>query len=77
LRRPPPALKLLAAHHDGCTEAMMLAQGFTIEQMVDLVRVGLATPVSERIVAGRQRHEMARVRITKAGQRALSTARKP
>jgi len=30
----------------------MLAHGFTIEQMVELVRTGLATATVERIVAG-------------------------
>ena len=32
------ALELLAACRDGCTEAIMLAHGFTVEQMVELVR---------------------------------------
>jgi hypothetical protein len=31
------ALELLASCRDGCTEAIMLAHGFTIEQMVELV----------------------------------------
>jgi hypothetical protein len=31
------ALELLAASRDGCTEALMLAYGFTIDQMVELV----------------------------------------
>jgi hypothetical protein len=46
-RSPKPdrrrALELLASCPDGCTEAIMLAHGFTIEQMVELVRTGLAT----------------------------------
>jgi hypothetical protein len=29
------ALKLLASNADGCTEAIMLAHGFTIKQMVE------------------------------------------
>jgi hypothetical protein len=42
-KRNPPAtcrraLELLAASRDGATEAIMLAHGFTIEQMVELVR---------------------------------------
>jgi hypothetical protein len=44
------ALELLAASHDGCTEAIMLAQGFTIEQMNEFVRAGLATATAERAV---------------------------
>ena len=46
------ALELLASCRDGCTEAMMLAHGFTIPQMVELVRAGLATATAERLVAG-------------------------
>jgi hypothetical protein len=71
-RRPKPdrrrALELLA-FCDGCTEAMMLAHGFTIAQMVELVRAGLATTSAERVVAGSK--TIARVRITEAGRRAL------
>jgi hypothetical protein len=33
------ALELLASCRDGCTEAMMLAHGFTIPQMVELLRL--------------------------------------
>jgi hypothetical protein len=44
-RRPKPdrrrALELLAdCGHEGCTEAVMLANGITIEQMVEMVRFG-------------------------------------
>jgi hypothetical protein len=62
---------LLASCRDGCTEAMMLAHGFTIPQMVELVRAGLATATAERLVAGSRKIEVARVRITDAGRRAL------
>jgi hypothetical protein len=42
------ALELLASCPDGCTEAMMLAHGFTVEQLSRLVRGGLATAGAER-----------------------------
>ena len=46
-RAPKPdrlaALELLAACPEGCTEAVMLAHDFTVAQMVELVRAGLAT----------------------------------
>jgi hypothetical protein len=75
-RRPKPdrrrALELLASCHDGCTEAMMLAHGFTIDDMVALAHAGLATATAERVVAGSRTIEVARVRITEAGRRALS-----
>jgi hypothetical protein len=50
----------------------MLAHGFSIELMVDLVRSGLAIATAERIVAGRHKFEVARVRITEAGLRMLA-----
>jgi hypothetical protein len=75
VRRPKPdhrrALELLASCRDGATEAIMIAHGFTVPQMVELIRAGLATATSERVVAGRLRLEVARVRITKTGRRAL------
>jgi hypothetical protein len=42
---------LLASCRDGCTEAVMLADGISVEQMVELVRAGLATVESRRVVA--------------------------
>ena len=75
-RRPKPdrrrALELLASSRDGVTEAMMLAHGFTVEQMVELVHAGLASATAERVVAGGRAMEVARVRITEAGQQALA-----
>jgi hypothetical protein len=72
-RRPKPdrrrAIELLASCRDGCTEATMLAHGFSIDMMVELVRAGLATATDERVVAGNRTIEVARVRITEAGRR--------
>jgi hypothetical protein len=74
-RRPKPdrrrARKLLASCRDGCTEAIMVAHGFSVEQMVELVRAGLASVAAQRVVAGQHVMEIARVRITEAGRRAL------
>ena len=43
-RGPEPArrraLELLAASADGATEAIMLAHGFTVEMLVELIRAG-------------------------------------
>jgi hypothetical protein len=63
---------LLASCRDDCTEAMMLAHGFTIAQGVELVHAGVATATTECVVAGSRTIEVARVRITEAGRRALS-----
>jgi hypothetical protein len=67
-KRSPPAtrrraLELLAASPDGCTEAIMVAHGFTVDMMVKLVRAGLATAGTERVVAGCREIEVTRVRI--------------
>jgi len=74
--RPQPdrrrALELLAASHDGATEAIMLAHGFTVELLVELIRAGLATATAERLVAGERAMEVARVRITEAGRQVLA-----
>src|SRR5262249_53659666 len=55
-RGPKPerrrALELLTASPDGCSEAIMLAQGFTVDFLVDLIRTGMATTRIERVVAG-------------------------
>jgi type V secretory pathway adhesin AidA len=69
------ALGLLASCRDGCTEALMLAHGVTIPQMVELVRACLATATAERVVAGRRTIEVARVRITEEGRQVPSVAR--
>ncbi|HEY6995143.1 MAG TPA: hypothetical protein VH397_15645 [Xanthobacteraceae bacterium] len=43
--------------------------------MLELIRTGLATAHAERIVMGPRGIEVARVRITEAGRRALATAK--
>jgi hypothetical protein len=50
---------------------MMLAHGFTIAQVVELVHAGVATATTECVVAGSRTIEVARVRITEAGRRAV------
>jgi hypothetical protein len=80
LRRPKPdrqrALQLLAAcPQEGCTQAILVAHGFTVEQMVELVRAGLATATPQRVTAGRHKMEVAVLRITDEGRRALAKAK--
>jgi hypothetical protein len=69
------ALELLASCRDGCTEAIMLAHGFTVQMLVEMVRAGLASVSTEPMVVGGRTMEVARVRITEAGRRALGRAR--
>jgi hypothetical protein len=72
-RGPKPnrrrALELLAGSRDGMTEAMLPTHGFMVDILVDLIRAGLATAKTERMVAGGRPMEVARVRITDAGRR--------
>jgi hypothetical protein len=72
-RQPAPsrrrALELLAACPEGCTEGILLANGFTVDMIVDLVRAVLATAARPSEAGwGRERSS---VRITEAGRKAL------
>jgi len=49
----------------------MRARGFSIDFMVELVQAGLATATPERVVAGSNTIEVARLRITDAGRKVL------
>ena len=69
------ALALLASSAHGCTEAILLAHGFSIPLLVELVRAGLANASSERVHAGNREIEVTRVRITAAGREALAGRR--
>jgi hypothetical protein len=66
------ALELLAGSHDGCTEAHMLAHGFSTDLLFELINAKLATAQPERTVAGGRQTEVTRVRITEGGRRALA-----
>lgn len=66
------ALKLLAVSRNGCTEAVMLAHGFPVPLVVELVRAGLASATPERVVAGKRAMEVTTVRITEAGRRTIA-----
>jgi hypothetical protein len=54
-RGPKPdrrrALELLSGSPDGMTEAILLAHGFTIDMLVELIYAGLATAKTERVLA--------------------------
>jgi hypothetical protein len=71
------ALELLEHKRDGCTEAIMLAHGFTADMLVELVTARLAIAQTERMVAGRRPVEVIRFRITEVGRRALAELRWP
>jgi hypothetical protein len=83
---PPPAfprtksarraLELLASSRDGCTEAIMLAHGFTVSQMVGLCVAGLATAHTQRVIVARRPVEVAYLKITEEGRQALAAAKR-
>ena len=62
------ALEILAGSSLGCTEATLMAHGFTTNLLVDLVHEGLATATH----AGKRPIDVVRVRITDAGRLALA-----
>jgi len=66
---------LVGSARQGCTEAFLLAHGFTVDLLADMVRAGFATAQIERVRAGGQPIEVTRVHITDAGQRALKGKR--
>ena len=69
------ALEVLAdAGLWGCTAATLLAFGFPINMVANLVRDGLATARRETLAMGSHKIKAARVWITDAGQRALEGA---
>jgi hypothetical protein len=79
LRREPSlrpeerrALEILATVGlRGCDGATLLAHGFRIDMVADLVHDGLATARCEIMRMGARKIRIARLRITDAGRRAL------
>ena len=62
---------------EGCSQALLMAHGFTFKLMLALVRIGFATMRAERVVAGARTMDVITVRITDAGRQALSTLLAP
>jgi hypothetical protein len=68
------ALELLAGcGPDGCTEAVMLANGIDVDTLVEIIVEGLATATPQRTRAGREVLEVAVLRITEEGRKALAS----
>ena len=71
-RSPSPrrrALELIAAHPDGCTEAVLAAENIPADVLIELVRSGLVVARNERIDDEDGAVETARMWITDAGKR--------
>jgi hypothetical protein len=63
------ALEMLAP--DGCAEAVLLADGFTIGQLTDLVIDGFATCRVARMALDGRDKPVVWMKITEAGQKAI------
>jgi hypothetical protein len=66
------ALRMLAGSPDGCTVTTLMARGYAIVALHDLVRNGFATAHREKMGAGQRVVGVTRLRITHAGRRAVA-----
>jgi hypothetical protein len=66
------ALRLLARSPNGCTEPVMLAHGFTPDQIANLVFAGLARRDVRNMAAGERQIKVVRMEITAAGRKAIA-----
>jgi len=66
------ALRMLAGSPLGCTEAIMLAHGFTVETLGRLVLDGHATATPGTVQAGRRPIKVTWLTITDVGRQALA-----
>ena len=65
------ALELLAGSPRGYTKGRLLADGFAIDMLADLVREGLATPQRGTLRVGGRTIRVERYRITYDGRKAI------
>ena len=77
-RVPSPrrrALEFIAAHPDGCTEALLAAENIPADILIELVQSGLVIARNERLEDEDGAVETTRVWITEAGERLLAARR--
>jgi hypothetical protein len=65
------ALDVLAHHPDGCAEAVLLGDGFTIRQLSGLTIDGYATLERKRSSVGGRETTVLWMQITEAGRKAI------
>jgi hypothetical protein len=65
------ALSLLADNPDGCTVPVMLAHGFSIELLNQLIRAGLVTARTKRAISDERSIEIVHMKIADTGRRVL------
>ena len=66
------ALDALAHHPEGCDEAALLSDGFTIRQLADLVIDGFATGSVARVAFNGREKPVVWMKITETGRKAIS-----
>jgi hypothetical protein len=66
------ALRLLARCPDGCTEALMMAYGFSVDFLAGLATDGLITAEPRAMRAAGRPMSMVWIRITDAGREVVS-----
>jgi hypothetical protein len=66
------ALRLLAHSPNGCTEAVLMAHGFDLEMLGQLVTDGLADAEARNTMAGRHRTKVIWMHITEAGRKVIA-----
>jgi hypothetical protein len=69
------ALRFLAENPDGCSRAILLAHGFSLELLDKLIRAGLAMASTEREMRGDKTIEVVRIKLTKSGRATVPTER--
>jgi hypothetical protein len=62
------ALDMLAGSHNGCTESILRAHGFSVGLLAGLMGTGLAKAEAEMTQAGGRVICVVRIRITDAGR---------
>jgi hypothetical protein len=66
---------LIQCPQEGCTEAVLLANGIDVDTMVQIIVEGLATATPRRVGAGREVLEVMTLRITDKGRAILAEAK--
>ena len=65
----------IAAHPDGCTEALLAAENIPADILIELIQSGLVIARNERLEDEDGAVETTRVWITEAGERLLAARR--
>ena len=66
------ALRLLAQYPSGCTEPVILAHGFRLDRIANLVFRGLAKREVSNVTVGGRQVKVVRMQITAAGRKPIA-----